>query len=186
MSHPVSIVIYRVLLPGCESEYETSLARFYEETSGFPGLLGAHVVRPVGASREYGIMRTFADRQACEKFYASETFLRWEAEVNQLSEGSTRREELTGLEAWFAPSGARVMVAPPRWKMALGTWIGVFPTSIVLSLLISPHLLGLPFLARQLVFSGLMVALLTFLVMPMVRHALHGWLEPKPQQQIPT
>jgi len=177
MPKPVSVIIHRAIRPGCEADFESSLASFYEKSSGFPGLLGVHVVRPVGGGREYGIMRTFSGPSACEEFYASDEFRRWENQVAAFSDGPVRREEITGLEAWFAPPGSRVMVVPRRWKTAAGTWIGVFPTSIGLSLTVAPQLHALPFFVSQLIFSALMVLLLTYLIMPAVHHALRSWLE---------
>jgi antibiotic biosynthesis monooxygenase (ABM) superfamily enzyme len=80
---------------------------------------------------------------------------------------------LHGLEAWFrTPQGA----APPRWKMAVATLAGVYPTSAFLGLTVGPLVKDLPYLAGNLIFAAVMVAALTWAVMPLVTRLLHSWL----------
>ena len=58
-----------------------------------------------------------ADRDA---FYRTAFFKDWLARIEPMVEGESTRRQLDGLEAWFRdPKGPM----PPRWKMALLTWI---------------------------------------------------------------
>jgi antibiotic biosynthesis monooxygenase (ABM) superfamily enzyme len=95
----------------------------------------------------------------------------WQQRVAPLTEGDASRRTLTGLEAWFR-SGS----PPPRWKMALATLAGVYPTSIALALTVGEATQTLPLLARSLAFAICMVASLTWVVMPLITRALRGWL----------
>jgi antibiotic biosynthesis monooxygenase (ABM) superfamily enzyme len=103
-------------------------------------------------------------------------FQEWDANARTLTEGEPVYRELHGLEAWFRSPHA----PPPRWKMAIATLLGVFPTSLLLGVAVAPFLDPLPMAIRSLVIATCMVALLTWVVMPAVTKILHPWLHPKP------
>lgn len=84
-----------------------------------------------------------------------------------------------GLEAWFHSSHT----PPPRWKMAVATLLGVYPTSLLLAVTVGGAVHTWPLLARSLVIAGCMVALLTWVVMPLVTRLLHGWLNSQIQKK---
>src|SRR2546421_8354178 len=131
-------------------------------------------ISPPGSdSREFGILRTFADEQERDDFYASSIFKAWEAKCQPLTEkDSWSARPLHGLEAWFRSPQS----PPPRWKMALATFLGVFPTAAILNLTLGAAIRPWPFILSSVVFNGCMVALLTWLIMPLVTRALHNWL----------
>ena len=62
------------------------------------------------------------------------------------------------LRAWEA--------SPERWRMALLTWVGIWPLVSLSLWLIAPHLAGLPFLLQTALNSALLVLAMTYLVMP--------------------
>jgi antibiotic biosynthesis monooxygenase (ABM) superfamily enzyme len=59
--------------------------------------------------------------------------------------------------------------------MALVTWCALLPQVVALSLVL-PN--SLPFLVAVAVSTAVPVCLLTWLVMPALTRALHGWLYP--------
>jgi len=84
---------------------------------------------------------------------------------------------LHGLEAWFrSPHNP-----PPRWKMAVATFVGVFPLAMLLNLTLGPFIREWHFVARNAVFNAFVVTLLSWVVMPIVTRLLHGWLQPPSQ-----
>ena len=139
--------------------------------------MGVHIVRPApgSASREYGILRKFRDQQALEEFRHSPDYLAWVERVVDLTEGSAPTEEICGLESWFTAPGAPLK-ALPKWKMAVATFLGVYPTVTALSLTLAPHLAGLHFLLTGAVMNAMVVALLTWVVMPVIHRLLGPWL----------
>ena len=169
---PIHIAITRRIHPGKEAEFTDALRRFLGESFLHGGVQGAAMISPLpGAdAREIGILRTFADEAERDAFYQSPLFQEWEAYASTLTEAPVYRQ-LTGLEAWFRAPGA-----PPRWKMALVTLCGVYPTSVVLAATLGPLLRDTPLVVRSLVTSALMVALLTWVVMPQLTKALKQWL----------
>jgi len=68
------------------------------------------------------------------------------------------------------------MTPPPRWKMAVVTWLGVYPLITVLLVALGPLILGLPIPVVTLILSVTLVSLLTFVVMPLLVRAFGPWL----------
>lgn len=172
---PIHVAITRRVKSGREAEFQQALREFFQTSFTHDGVLGVTmIVPPPGSdSREFGILRTFADERERDDFYSSPIFKAWEKKCEPLTEAdSWTQRPLHGLEAWFrSPQGP-----PPKWKMALATFAGVFPTAAILSLTLGVAIRPWPFLLSSVVFNGAMVALLTWIVMPLVTRALHGWL----------
>ena len=173
----VTVSITRTAKPGCENEFEQALHNFVQHSLTLPGQLGVHIMRPApgSGSREYGIIRKFASRDSLNEFRTSPQYLEWNQLAVELTEGAGRVEELTGLESWFTLPGAPLR-ALPKWKMAIATFLGVFPVAATLNLTLGPAIHSWPFILRSTVFNACMVSLLTWLVMPLITRALHGWL----------
>jgi hypothetical protein len=80
------------------------------------------------------------------------------------------------MEFWFTPSVAAQRPAPPRYKQMLVAWLAIFPVSTALTLALRPVLDEIPFLARGVLISGMMVVLMTYLVMPFMTRLFARWL----------
>lgn len=173
----IHVAITRRVRPGSESEFEERLSHFAQRSLDVKGTQGVQMLHPAPGAKhpEYGILRTFATTQDRDAFYASALYLDWEKEIAHLTEGAPEFRDLHGLEAWFRhPDAPR----PPRWKMALATWVGVYPTSLLLGMVLAPQLHSLPKPLAALIISGCMVVCLTWLVMPAVTKLMHSWLHP--------
>ena len=176
---PIHIAITRRVRPGCEAEFQQALREFLQTSFAHGGVLGASMLTPPPGSdtREYGILRTFANEQEREAFYESPLFKAWDARARTLTEGEAVYRPLHGLEAWFrSPHNP-----PPLWKMAGATFLGVFPVAMVLNLTLGPVIRSWPFIISNALFNACVVALLTWVVMPIITRLLHGWLNPQPQ-----
>jgi len=179
---PIHVAITRRVRPGCEAEFQQALREFFQTSLAHGGVLGATmIVPPPGSdSREFGILRTFANERERDAFYKSSMFEAWRERVTALTEGEPVYRQLQGLEAWFrSPQGP-----PPRWKMAVATYLGVLPVVTILSLTLGPAISSWHFLLSNMVFNLCVVALLTWIVMPLVTRALHSWLQPKQKEKI--
>jgi uncharacterized protein len=179
---PIHVAITRRAKPGCETELQQALREFFQTSFAQGGVLGATmIVPPPGSdSREFGILRTFADEKERDAFYKSSMFGAWRERVTPLTEGEPVYRQLHGLEAWFRSAHG----PPPRWKMAVATYLGVLPVVTILSLTLGPAISSWHFLLSNMVFNLCVVALLTWIVMPLVTRALHSWLQPKQKEKI--
>jgi antibiotic biosynthesis monooxygenase (ABM) superfamily enzyme len=174
---PIHVAITRRVKPGAEAEFQQALRDFFQESFAHAGVLGVTMlVPPPGSeSREFGILRTFANEQERDNFYASPLFAAWEARCAPLTESDGwSKRELHGLEAWFRTSGS----PPPKWKMAIATYLGVTPVVMLLNLTIGPYIHPWGFVLANAAFAGCVVLILTWVVMPVVTRMLARWLHP--------
>ena len=165
-STPITVCITRRVKPGTEEAFERALHQFVQRSLVLPGQMGVHIMRPApgNGSREYGIVRKFSNREALAAFRTSPEYLEWNEAALNLTEGNGRVEELTGLESWFTLPGTALRPLP-KWKMAVVTLLGVFPTSVLLGETVGRWMLGWPLLLRSLVFAVLMVTGVLIVIM---------------------
>jgi len=169
---PIHVAITRRARLGCEAQFQAALREFFQSSFSHPSVLGAYMLLPPPGSREFGILRTFQNEHQRDTFYQSALFKEWEQRANTMTEGEPEYRQLHGLEAWFrSPTNP-----PPRWKMAVVTLIGVYPISLLIGFLFSPHLKKLPLYLNLLIVSMLIVACLTWLVMPRLTRLFKSWL----------
>jgi antibiotic biosynthesis monooxygenase (ABM) superfamily enzyme len=139
------------------------------------GRLSGEVLRsPPGPSgRVYHVIYRFADEQSLRAWEASSERRTLAARAEVLAVDATRRQ-LTGMEAWFdIPSG---LPAPSRHRMAVLTWIGIWPLVSLSLWLVAPLYADLPFLSRTALTSALLVSAMTYLVMPFLARMAEPWL----------
>jgi uncharacterized protein len=175
---PAALLALRTVKPGFEEKFEAELHDFISRSLQAEGQLGVNVIRPVQGSgtREYGILRRFRDSASRERFYQSPLFQRWEVAVSSLTEGEAKHQKLSGLETWFVLPGQRAVVPPPRWKMALVTVLGVWPTSMLVPWSLKPLISGLPMALQALLVAVGIVILLTWAIMPVLVRIFKPWL----------
>jgi uncharacterized protein len=82
------------------------------------------------------------------------------------------------METWFEVPQHPGLTAPPRWKMVITTWTGVFPLLGLLQWSLAPHLASLPLIVRVMLLSLIVVGLMTYAVMPRLALMLRPWLYP--------
>ncbi|MEK6259705.1 MAG: antibiotic biosynthesis monooxygenase [Planctomycetota bacterium] len=190
---PVTVNILRTVRSGREDDFETLVREFIPTSLTFPGHLGVHIVKPAaGTSRDYHIVIKFAAREQWQNFQASPEYARFRTAIEPLLEREPCIEEMTGLESWFTLPHAQVLRPLPRWKMALVTLLGVYPTSLLVGVFISSRLTHWPGWLKGLAFAVCMVAILTWGVMPLLTRLLARWLysqapatDRKPKERIP-
>jgi uncharacterized protein len=175
-AQPIHVAITRRIKPGCEQEFQTALKEFFARSLGESGVHGAAMlVPPPGSSlSEYGIIRTFASAAERDAFYTSPLYVEWKNRIAPISESDPQIRQLHGLEAFFRQGEPS---PPPRWKMAIATYLGVVPVIMTLALTLGPLIRSWNFVLNNLVFNACVVALLTWVVMPLITRALHTWLQ---------
>lgn len=180
MNEPIQVAIIRTVKPGCEADFEKALHELVKRSLALSGQMGVNIIRPApgGNSRQYGIIRKFANRDALVAFRASPEYLEWNQLAVELTEGCAHAEELCGLESWFTLPGES-LVPLPQWKMAIATYLGVLPVVMLLALTLGQWIRSWNFILNNVVFNAFVVVLLTWVVMPLITRALHGWLHAK-------
>jgi antibiotic biosynthesis monooxygenase (ABM) superfamily enzyme len=178
MAEPVHIAITRRIRKECVGDYEKALAEFARRSLLEPGARGVQCLYPPpgSSSTEYGVLRTFASAKDRDAFYQSPLYKEWVAQIAPWIEGDSECRELHGLEVWFRDPS---LPMPPDWKMALLTWVAVWPVSIFVPAVLNP-LLGPKFnfyIGAGIIAAGIVV-ILTWVAMPLLVKIAHRWLYP--------
>ena len=171
----VHLAITRQVKRGCEREFEAALREFARESLREPGTMGVQLIEPVPGTDgcEYGILRSFESEAASREFYESDLFKNWQQRSAAMVVGEATRRRLHGLEAFFRDTRRP---PPPRWKMAVVTWIGVYPTVLLWSSLLPKLLPDVPHLAMMALVITCSVITLTWGLMPLLTRLLARWL----------
>jgi uncharacterized protein len=176
---PATGVASRRVEPGREEEFEAWVSGILAAVKEFPGYLGSDVLRPSSPEDdEYSIIYRFDHASNLERWEASDERRRWLDKAEPLVREQTVRR-LTGLETWFTLPSKEGQPAPPRYKMAVVTWLAVFPTVLIIFTLFGPLLNLLPTVLRTLLFTLTMVSLMTYVIMPRMTRLFSFWLYPK-------
>jgi uncharacterized protein len=152
------------------------LRAFIPESATFPGHLGVFMLRPPPGGREFGAVLQFQTRGAWEGFQRWPQYQMFLAEIEPYLQMAPETKTLCGLETWFTPLEADFLRAPTRWKMAFVTWIGVCISVYVVNSVFSLFDQNWPMLANLLVSNAVIVAALTWAVMPALSWLFRHWL----------
>ena len=177
---PITATVARCVKPGHEAAFEEFLAGIGGAAQAFPGYMGSVVFRPAsGASGAYRIVYRFDSPAHLRGWLDSDEHAAWmhRAEAHVADPMRTGTEFLTGLESWFTLP-TQPGASPPRYKMAIVTWVTIFPLITLVIVVSAPLIRSLPLIPKLAVTTLVTVALMTWVVMPRVTRLLRGWLYP--------
>ncbi|MBE2214588.1 MAG: antibiotic biosynthesis monooxygenase [Opitutaceae bacterium] len=173
---PITVVAHRRVKPGCESAFETAMREFTTFALEQPGNLGLHVLRPSPPeSRDYTVVARFADAEARRSFKATSEYAAWMRHLREFCEQDPYIEEMSGLAGWFTLPD-RPHKAPPRWKMAAVTFLGVYPLAALIPPVAKRAFPDWPPLLLNVPINLVVVASLAWVVMPILTRIFARWL----------
>ena len=170
-------IVRRRAKAGCEEAYESMVRGMFQESMSFPGFLSAELIPPESPGGEYQIIQRFATENDLERWNASDERLVWLERLRAVADGEPEYRLLNGLDAWFAPTAIPGSAHPPKWKMTIVSWLGIFPTVALLLFFVSPILADLPFMIRTAIFTAIVAILMSYVVMPRVSRWMAWWLK---------
>ena len=183
----VTVTIARRVKPECKDEFEAFLTGVTNACGQFSGYLGSNVFRPVNADDpEYRIIFKFDRLSNLRQWEASAEREHWFAIAEPLTVSPPQIQVLTGLETWFTLPGKPAIAPPPRHKMALVTWLAVFPLITIISAVFQQFLGMLPLVLRVAVVTAIAVPTMTYLLMPQMTRLFAWWLYPSTEMTLPT
>ena len=166
MADPVTVVVTRRILPGREEAFAAWFGRLSAAAAEIPDYLGVSVIAEAGTRH---IVERFAGEASVSAWESSAARKGLIAEADTFS--AAERQRLTGLETWFDVPGA-----PPRWKMAVTTFVAAYPTAYLVLRFIGPQETSLPASLRALITVAILVPVLTWVLMPRLTRLLGSWL----------
>ena len=187
-SGAVTVLITRRVKAGHEAAFEQASADMTAAASAFPGYLGGQLVHPdeEGSGDEatlYHVVFAFDTAEHQQGWQQSPTRSLALAAIAPHIEGQTVRQ-VSGLGHWFAAPVGPKQTPPPRWKVAVVTWLGISPTVYALFVLLGPLLAPWPLLPRVMLLTSLVVIVMTWAVAPKLTQWLKPWLYPATRASI--
>ncbi|MEL6579635.1 MAG: antibiotic biosynthesis monooxygenase [Cyanobacteria bacterium J06621_12] len=178
----VTVLITRRPRKSKQQEFEQALSDTIDAALEFPGHLGVTVLKPQkGNNDDYQIIVKFASETDYQRWCHSNEAAHWFKILNHLEDKPPNLEIMTGIETWFAVNSSmpRPIIPPPRYKMAIVTWLAIFVLIVMINLLFGAFLASLPMLLRSLVLTVGLVGLMTYVVMPQMTRLFSWWLYSK-------
>ncbi|MER5997017.1 antibiotic biosynthesis monooxygenase [Nonomuraea angiospora] len=181
-SEAVTAVISHDVRPGREDDYTRWQDRVHKAEERFPGFLGFEAFAPVpGVQPHWVVMTRFDTREHLESWLASDTRRKLLDEGRDCVIDFDVRTVKSAFGGWFRfGGGAAGEGAPPNWKQAMCVLLALYPTVMALNLTVSRVLTGARLPPYLVLFIGnvLSVAILTWVLMPLVNRAFAAWLRP--------
>ena len=173
---PVTVVFSQVI----ESENHQAFSALYEDVArrmrSFRGFLGSELLPPVvGVQEEHVIVASFASRSDLDRWLQSDSRSQWLDGAARLFEGERTINVVGGFGGWF-PGAADRPQGPKRWKQAVAVLLALYPTSMLITAVRARVAPDLNMALAVLVTNVLGVAILSFLLMPIVTRWLDAWL----------
>lgn len=173
-----TVVINRRIKVGRESDYKAALIEFIDYGLHCPGYLSVTIESPSPAGRHYTVVGRFIDERAWHAFTQSAEYGAWMRRLDELTDGAVQIVEKCVLEEWVRVPAEPRLAVPPKWKMAVATFIGVYPVVTGLSSTLGPALKAWPLVASCAFIAAAVVVLLTWIVMPNLSRLMRPWLYP--------
>lgn len=175
----VTMLVSRRVRPGQESRYIALMEQMMATAAGFAGHLGGQLMPPGSQAGDeagvYHVIFAFDSPEHLQAWQDSPARALGLAAIEPLTIGPAQSRQLIGLADWFTHTSA-TQLPPPRWKVAMMSWLGIFPTVLLLNVSIGRWLAEWPLLPRTLAFTGLVVLIMTWLVGPQLGRWLRPWL----------
>ena len=188
-----TVLIARRVAPASVAAFEAAMQGMLAAAEGFAGHLGGQLMRPEDSGTDgedradgdpaepllYHVVFAFDSEAHLAAWQASPERAQWLEQVRAHTVGAQQLHRVTGLDYWFATPHSTTRPAPPRWKVATVTWLGIFPTVLLLFLTVAPLMEGWYLVPRVMVITVLVVLIMTWGVAPRLTRWLHPWLHAK-------
>jgi antibiotic biosynthesis monooxygenase (ABM) superfamily enzyme len=172
-----TVVLQRVPADRVEA-FLTCQRGFTQAVEGFSGYRGTDLYPPPdGRQLEWVTVIHFDDQESLQRWIDSPVRAEWTKKLHNEVGDFQLKTLPAGFGAWFAglatgPEGQ----PPPSWKMAMTVLLGLYPTVMVLALLIGRQLSSLGMAVSMLISNTLSVAITQWVVIPPLMNALGPWL----------
>ncbi|MFF2144064.1 antibiotic biosynthesis monooxygenase [Kitasatospora sp. NPDC058190] len=176
----VTVVVTHRVHPRRVDDFLAWQDRMSQEESTFEGFRGTELFRPIeGLQDEWTTLYRFDTAEHLDAWLTSAERRELLAEGAEFSSFELRTID-NSFGSWFAFEGDGRQAPPPsETKTAVAVWVGLYPTVVLLTLVLSP--LKMPLWLGLLVGNLLSSFIMSFFTMPYyVNPLLRRWLRPSP------
>jgi hypothetical protein len=175
----VTKIIDRIPKAGHEAALEQAIRDLVQAALRFPGHLGVNVIRPAPPHQPgFRIVYKFDTLEHLRAWETSGPHRELIEAADRHTLGDPVHSVLTGLETWFTLPGES-RPPPPRYKMSVVSWLGIFPLVLLLGTALNALLPTAPGWLKVALNTGLVVPLMTYAVMPRLTRLFKFWLYPE-------
>lgn len=144
------------------------------ELRNYPGFRHREILDAVpGVQPETVVILTFDNESSLREWLESEKRAELLGRLDPHIEGTYTTNVLGGFAGWFAFDGSR---EPKRWKQALVVLIALFPTVLLITYVRTLVWPDAPLVPAVFVGNVIGIALLTWVLMPLLTRRLANWL----------
>lgn len=174
--HAVTVLISRNVKAGCDAHFERTTRSLMQVAESFKGFLGAQLVHP-GEDPDiedtmFHVVLAFDSQTHLDAWQTSPERRQGLAAAAPFIQGTPSVKPMSGLGLWFRSAQPN----PPRWKVAVVTWLGICPTVYLLFWLTGDLLRDWGLLPRTIVLTAAVVVVMTWVVAPQLTRLLRLWL----------
>ncbi|MGW0700351.1 antibiotic biosynthesis monooxygenase [Streptomyces sp. NPDC002867] len=178
----VTVVVSHRVHPDHVDEFLDWQGRMSREESNFEGFRGTEVFRPIeGLQDEWTTLYRFDSAEHLDAWLTSTERREVLAEGEKFNDFKLRTID-NSFGSWFAfEENGKEAPPPSETKTAIAVWVGLYPTVVLLTLVLSP--LRMPLWLGLLVGNLLSSFVMSFFTMPYyVNPLLKRWLRPSPDE----
>jgi antibiotic biosynthesis monooxygenase (ABM) superfamily enzyme len=169
-----TVILHRVP-PERATEFTEWERGITEAAEGFAGYQATEIYPPADRrQQDWVVVMHFDNAESLQRWVDSPERHAWTAKL-PAGIGDFRIKSLPGgFGSWFA---GLMDAAPAPWKMALTVVLGLYPTVMVLNILLGRYLSPLGLAVSMLIGNALSVSILQWGVMPLLETALRPWFK---------
>jgi len=167
-----SVIVHRVPAEQTDAflDWEQGVS---QAADAFPGCRGTEIYPPSGGgTAEWVVIIHFDDAENLARWLDSPVRADWAAKLPAGLRDFRLKTLAAGFGPWFAAQFDDPAGQPPSWKMALTVLLGLYPTVMILSILVGPRLAFLGMAGSMVVSNALSVSILQWGVMPLLQPLL--------------
>lgn len=172
---PVTTIVRHKVKKEAKSAFEDWLIGISNKVKGYNGFKGRYVIPPKKEEGDYIVVFQFDTIENLTFWMESKDRLEEIEKLKLLAVEETELNFEEGIDFWFTTPEMKVQ-GPPKWKMAIITWIAVYPMVIMLLYFYGAlfPLLALPL--KVLFVTLTLVPLLTWFLMPSLTKLFKSWI----------
>ncbi|MGB6274200.1 antibiotic biosynthesis monooxygenase [Rhodococcus sp. SBT000017] len=180
----VTTSVARRVRQGYEADFVEWTDRGMDLVRTFPGFLGGGWLRSSGNSSDYHVLYRFETHDNLDGWLRSDARRAWLSTGRPIAD-DVATHRLSGVEGWFEPQSnltdaVRVIGGPPpRWKQAISIGVAFYAVSLLVNIVVTPHLTDLNVALRTALVVMMCTPLMVYVVMPFVTARLRRWLVPR-------
>ena len=162
------------IAPSAAAEFREWYRHIHDVLDRFDGFIRSELVEPVpGTQDDTAIIFSFTSRDTLDRWLESPERRQALAEIDPILEGERTVNVVGGFAGWFPGTAS---TTPQRWKQAALVLLALYPTSMVIGVIRDRLYPDLTDPLAVLTGNVIGVAVLSWLLMPVLTRRFDGWL----------